>query len=206
MSLEHILESLAAKGQAEIARIEDEAEEQARIILEQAEAEAIRIREQHMAAIRPRIESERTRRINAARLTAQRIQLEARKALIDAAFDATSEELACLRGSLMYPALLAALIDEVFDELGTNARLVVDPRDASLAHALLDRQEINADPSTPLRAGIEPVLDTWGGVMGHSADDRLTVDNRLETRLEQVRRRFRGEVAAVFEATTGNAG
>lgn len=192
MSLEHILEALAAEGQAEVSRIEQEAEEQAGAILNQGEAEAIQIREEHIAAIKPRIESERAQRINAARLAAQRVELEARESLVEAAFDAACEELAGVRESPTYPPLLEALMDEVFEELGTDVRLAVDPQDAGLVEGVLDRRGLELD--------IEPALDTWGGVVGHSSDGRLTVDNTLETRLEQARRRLRGEVAAVFES------
>lgn len=155
MSLEHILEALTAEGQAAISRIEQEAEEQAGAILNQAEAEAVQIREEHIAAIRPRLKSERSRRINAARLAAQRVELEARESLVKAAFDAACEELADVRESPTYPALLEALMDEVFEELGTTARLAVDPRDAGLTQRILDQQGMELD--------IEPALDTWGG-------------------------------------------
>lgn len=191
MSLEHILEVLTAKAQTEITRIEEEAAGQVRSILDQAEAEAVEIREQHIAAVLPRIESERARRINAAKLTAQRLVLEARESMVKAAFDAAGEELASIRENSTYPAVLEALMNEVFDELGTRVKFVVDPRDAGLVRRLLDRRGLDL--------GIEPALNTWGGVVGHSSDGRLTVDNTLETRLERARRRLRGEVAAVFE-------
>jgi vacuolar-type H+-ATPase subunit E/Vma4 len=191
MSLERILDALTAEGQAEISRIEQEAEERACSILNQAETEAIQIRDEHMTAIRPHIESGRAQRINAARLAAQRMVLEARESLVQAAFDTAAEELASIRESSAYPAVLEAQINEVFGELGTSARFVVDPRDTGLVQKVLDRRGLDC--------AVEPTLDTWGGVVGYSHDGRLTVDNRLETRLEQAQHRLRGEVAAVFE-------
>ena len=191
MALEHILAVLEEEYEAQAAEIQAQATAEVQQLVEESEADASAILHQHREAIRPRLRAEQSRRINVARMEAQRVQLEMKDALVGAVFDAAQSHLARARQRPDYDAVLATLIEEVLDELGTPVRLAIDRRDLKLVHDLLSGS--NNDVS------VEPSLKTWGGVVGRAPDGLIWVDNTLETRFNQVQENYRASVADLLE-------
>ncbi|MBW7885631.1 MAG: hypothetical protein H3C34_23980 [Caldilineaceae bacterium] len=191
MPLEHILAVLEEEFEAQAKAVEAEAAAEVEQLLQQAEADADRIRQQQLDAIQPRIQAEQSRRINAARMDAQRTLLEMKSALVEAVFDAARGQLKQARPRPHYGEVLSVLVEEVLAELGTPARLEIDKRDLALVVRLVDGR--NDD------IVVENAFETWGGVIGHSLDGLITVDNTLEARFARVQEQFRGEIVALLE-------
>lgn len=191
MPLEHILAVLEEEFEAQAKAVEAEAAAEVEQLLQQAEADADRIRQQQLDAIQPRIQAEQSRRINAARMDAQRTLLEMKGALVEAVFDAARGQLKQARPRPDYGEVLSVLVEEVLAELGTPARLEIDKRDLALVVRLVDGR--NDD------IVVENAFETWGGVIGHSLDGLITVDNTLEARFARVQEQFRGEIVALLE-------
>lgn len=191
MPLEHILAVLEEEFEAQAKVIQAEAAAEVEQLLQQAEADANRIRQQQLDAMQPRIQAEQSRRINAARMDAQRTLLEMKNALVAAVFDAARAQLKQARARPEYGEVLSILVEEVLAELGTPARLEIDKRDLALVVRLVDGR--NDD------IVVENAFQTWGGVIGHSLDGLITVDNTLEARFARVQEQFRGEIVALLE-------
>lgn len=198
MALEHIIAALEQESAAQSAAIRAQAKAEAATLLEGSEAACTEMRAHALEAVQPRLRIERSRRINLARLDAQRITLGVQEALVDAVYEACRVQLAQARHRSDYAALLSALVDEVIEALGTPLLLEIDTQDAELLHGFLrDRHD-----SVSVRPGIQ----TWGGVIGHTSDGRITVDNTLETRFSQAQERHRGKVAGLLNEVRPNAG
>lgn len=199
MSLEAILEAIVASGQAQITEIEDQAARQVADILAKARQEAQKQAEAaQQAAIEPAAK-ERARILHQARLEALRITGETRETLTDAALEQTRGRLAGLRNDACYPQVLKHLLQQALSELSgpeaskslTYPRLEADPRDEPLLEDILD--EIGLD--LPVRYN----LQSWGGIVAKSEDERVVVINTLEARLEHAIPYLRHFLAASFE-------
>ncbi len=197
MSLEVILASIEASGEAEIDRLRSEAESRARPILDAAERKAAIAREEaRRAALWPAV-AERARRLHQAKIEALRAVGEARQRLIETVLLETRRRLTDLRADPDYPLILRRLISEAITALGEaelrggRAVLKIDPRDEPhLSHILND-----LCPSLQVVSS----LQGWGGIIITSGDGRIVVNNTLEARLERAMPYLRQGLVAFIE-------
>ena len=191
MALEDILSRLENQCEETIRTLRSQSEEQISRIQTEAEVQSQAIRRGFMGTAQTRASVERGQRLNRARLEAQQIRLDARNELIDAVFDAAREQVARTRQRTDYQTLLALLVQEVIAELGAPLHLEVDRQDLEAVRLQLDHPDSQVT--------VEATIECWGGVVGHTPDGRISVDNRLETRFRQAQERFSGEVAELLE-------
>lgn len=195
MALEHLLSNLEQQFSDMIATLRSQAADRISQIQAETEIQSQLIRQQALDAAQIQIRTDASQSLNRARQEAQQIRLDARNQLIDTLFCAVQEELARARQRPDYPALLALLAQEVMAELGLPVRLAIDPQDLAAIQPLL--QELGGQVS------LETVIAGWGGVVGHTPDGRIAVDNRLESRFGQAQERFSGVVAELLEREMG---
>lgn len=197
MSLEAILAAIAAAGAESAAQVRAEGETHAREILAAAEPLAAA---RHAAARAEALQpagGERARLLHRARLEALGLVAAARDGHVAAALAALEQRLASLRTARDYPLVLRRLTEEALAALDVAPgdreppQLMVDPRDRDLLERSLH------DLGLPL--AVEPALETWGGLVAHSADGRIVVNNTLEARLERALPFLRRDLAAFFE-------
>lgn len=201
MALEHILAALEEAFETEIAELQAKTAAEVAQIIADSEAKARAVHLDQIEAVQPRIHAERSQRINKARLDAQRTSLEARRELITAVLDTAQSQLAQIRRRPGFDRLLAALVLEVLDELGGSTRLEIDRRDIQLMAQCLDGLDGLDAP-----VAVDATLQSWGGVIGHSADGRITIDNTLEARFSQVQELCWGDIAGLLESEELDAG
>jgi vacuolar-type H+-ATPase subunit E/Vma4 len=197
MSLEVILESIAAGGEAEAARLRAETDARVQQVLAEAErAAADRREDRRRAALFPAA-GDRARRLHQARLESLRAVGEARDQLIEAVLAETRRRLEEVRTDPNYPDILRRLTEEVASVMaheyaaGNAPRLEVDPRDEALLRSIL--------AALGLEASISANLSCWGGVVARSANSRIVAINTLETRLERATPFLRRDLAAYFD-------
>jgi vacuolar-type H+-ATPase subunit E/Vma4 len=183
MALIDILAAIEAEAGAELAQIARQAQEDVAQIRASARTEIDALSANRRQASLAPLARERARRLNRARLSAQRAAGRAREDLFREALDQAKSRLAELRASAAYPGILERLTREALAQLEGDAILRGDPRDADLLRA------IGVD--CPLLLD----LSTLGGVEARSADGRIVVDNTLEARLLQSEPLLRQELS-----------
>jgi vacuolar-type H+-ATPase subunit E/Vma4 len=199
MSLEVILAAIEAAGQAKLARVQADLDNQLAQIA--VEAETAAHAHQAEAARRALVPAgrERARLLHNARLESLRLTGQTRQALVAAALAATQQQLSGMRELPGYPDLLRRLMVEALAALGPEEaeghppHVCVDARDEAAARACLSANGSLA------HATLEASLDCWGGVIVRSGDGRIVIDNRLEARLERATPILRRVLAAEFE-------
>ncbi len=183
MSLDKILEAIQLACQTEIAEIETRAQNQVDIILDNGQAEARRIQTERWNSAMDQAYQQETRILLEARSQVRKTLCEANQLVIGEILERSSEKLADLRVSPIYPAVLRHLLAEALDELylclekGELVSLHADRRDQELIDPLL------ADEFP----GVQLVYDLtcWGGVTAQSRDGCIVVINTLEERFER---------------------
>ena len=181
MGLEAILEAIRQSGTDRVRAIEEHARAEVAQVIAQAEREAAAIRQEAREAASVTTAADQARIVHRASLEAMHIVSEAAQQIVEQALDHVRTQLAGLRASADYPDVLRDLLTEALAALqgslleGEPAHLSADPRDRALLERILRD------------LGLEPVvryeLDTWGGVRVTDSEDRVVVDNTLESRL-----------------------
>ena len=186
-----LLKRIEDEGEQKAQRILDEAEQQAQRRREEADHELAQWREQTLADAQARIENEKrlvTSRARAqARSTVLRTKAEAARAL----YDRLSQEAERLRDEPdAYKSFLGNCLKEAEAEIGGELVVQFDERDQGVVEELLAGTNHQKGES----------IRTIGGFIATSAEGDLLVDNRLETRIENLIRQHRPELSqALFE-------
>jgi len=181
VSLEAILEAIRQSGADSVRAIEERAREEVARIMAEAEGEAAAIREEARKAASMTTAADQARITHRANLEAMQIVGEAEQQIVGRALEHVKTRLAGLRASAGYPDVLRHLVVEALAALqgslleGEPAHLVADPRDRALLEDILG--------DLRLELAVRYELDTLGGVRATDSEDRVVVDNTLESRL-----------------------
>lgn len=181
MGLEAILEAIRQSGADRVRAIEEHAREEVAQVMAQAEREAAAIRQEAREAASVTTAADQARIVHRASLEAMHIVSEAEQQIVGQALDHVRTQLAGLRASAGYPDVLRDLLTEALAALqgslleGEPAHLSADPRDRALLERIL--RDLRLEPV------VRYELDTWGGVRATDSEDRVVVDNTLESRL-----------------------
>ena len=189
MALQDILQAMEKEVEADIKLINEQSAAAVLEIRRSAENSAKEIAQRHHREILAPLQQERARRLNRARLAALRATSQAREKLFVQAQACARERLMSLRSTPDYPAILQALTEEALAQIGGEANVRADPRDATLIRSL--------GPRFP-SARFEFDLQTCGGVEARTPDGRIYVLNTLEGRLEQAQEILRQQVMPLF--------
>lgn len=197
MGLHAILTVIRENGNSRVQGILHHAEEQANEMLAQArqEAEIMAIQARTTAAMPAA--KERARILHRARLEALRVFGNVRESLIDAALDQTRGRLATIRAERVYRLILPKLVKEALGELEASlgeigcAQIEADARDQALLDDILIEMELSPR--------VDYDLNSWGGIIAKSADNRVVVINTLEARFDRAAPQMRRYLGALFE-------
>ena len=189
MSIEALLLQLEREAEGESARIRGEAEDRATRILQRAEADAGRRRALHLehAAARLRVAGER--QVAASRARAREEFLVARAAVLERVFGLATEALERLP-VVRYADSVGALAADTLRFLERDAAVLSLPPEAVPV--------ATTAPGLGEGRTIEPA-EMPAGVVGRSADGRVTVDNTLAAILRRSQPDLAGRVADRIE-------
>lgn len=196
MALEHILQALEAETDQQIEEIKRTAQAEIERIKAKAEAEAETVCRKHRAAGEAILQVERTRRLNRAKQAASQQLLQARELLMTSALAATARQLAALSTADTYPHLLRQLTEESVATLGKTQSLCLHtrPADIELVNRVVQELGLSATVTGDLTDGDSPCL---GGLSVSTADNRISLTNTLEARLQRVAQLYRTQIAEI---------
>lgn len=181
-----LLNRIEQEGEEKTQQIRDEAEQEAQRRREQAEREIAQWREQTLADAKGRIENEKRLITSRARAQARSTVLRAKADAARALFDQLSEAAEQLREDTdAYKSFLQNCLKEAESEIGGDLVVQFDERDQAIFDELLGETNHQAGES----------IQTIGGFIATSPSGDLLVDNRLETRIENLIRQHRPELS-----------
>ena len=199
MSLEKILQALEAEAVRQVVTIEQECRVEVERIHTEALAKAEQVRQKRLEAIQAPLRIEQARILNEAKLKALRTVLGAREDLITAVLETTARRLADLSNTAAYSQLLPRLLKEAVDKLGRQGqlRLRVQPQDVEIAEQIVQEMGLSAKVEGNLQNE-----GTWnvalGGLIVTTSDERISLVNTLEARLQRVASLHRTEIVEMI--------
>lgn len=193
MPLQDIIGVLERYGTEEEDEVKARCDIQIGEIIEIAEEEAKKIREQCLHAMEKTIKGDTSKLLTEAKLQVRKQVIKAKEDTIDDAFAQAGESLKGLRKTNRYERVMEELISEVVEHCPSDAIISVDPSDQALARKILDAKglkwEINAD------------ISCSGGLKAVSSDGRVCFDNTFESRLNKAKLFIRPEVTGILFKT-----
>lgn len=200
MGREHIIRRIQQDAEAEVRSVMESAREEAATVRAAAETEAEQVWQQVIAAGKKTGELE-TARIHAqAQQKARETLRHAREEVIRDCFLSAEEELALIRETVAYPAILGHLISTAVQQVGGDMVVLSAAR---RDHDLV-REYIRAHGSSSPEIHLSPEdIPAMGGVIVRSGTGHVAVNNTFEERLGQMRDDLVFEVARFL---SGNGG
>jgi vacuolar-type H+-ATPase subunit E/Vma4 len=186
-----ILKMIEEEGEQQARQILAQAEEEARKRREQTERELQAWREEFTKQARQEIEGEKRTLLSRARAQAREIVLRAKSEAGERLFEELVREAERLREDpKRYKKFLAQCLKEAEQEIDGPLVLQIDPRDEKIVKELLQ--------GTPHTLGGS--IETLGGLLATNERGDLLVDDRLETRIANLRQRYRAQLSvAIFQ-------
>lgn len=203
MTLDHILSAIEDEAASKIAEIEKESLLEATAILDKARDQVRHVEAEAACAQDAELRADVARTLNRAQVEATTHVMRSREAVFQRALDEAKTLLANLSSREQYPSILRALSAEALSAMpggflsgpADGVVVRVSPRDADLLRSLLASEQLSDS-----HLSIEPVLDTWGGVVVADARGRIVIDNTLERRLRRAEPHLRRLVAEAIPA------
>jgi V/A-type H+-transporting ATPase subunit E len=178
MALEDIFRALEQEAQAKCAEIRMGANAEASSIDEESTRRCKELVQERLERAAGPIEARARRIVTDARFEARRAVAVEREAQVDAAYAAAGSALAELRTKPGYVEKFGVLLDEALASARVPSSVLVDAADEKIATDAIAARKLDV----PVRA----TLDTAGGVLVLSDEDRVRHDNTFEARLERV--------------------
>ncbi|MFQ5794587.1 MAG: V-type ATP synthase subunit E [Candidatus Bipolaricaulia bacterium] len=183
-----LLEQIEKAGEQEVQAIlaRAEAEAEAQRFVDEARNAVEAWERAHREQVGQELERERERILGEARARSHQAVSRAKQEVIDEIFAKLVDEVAQLRQATnRYKTFLKAALAEAEAEIGGPLRLQIDLRDRELIGELIQ--------DMPHEIGDTP-LETLGGFIATSQDEEIRLDNRLETRIENLKRTYLREL------------
>ena len=189
--------AIMEEAQREARQILDDAEAKASGIIRPVEREVNAQREEIVVRAEEQAESYRRHAISAARLSAQNLKLRKREGLLNHVFERASERLSKLPESEDYGDIIQHLIHQAITRLAVQSAVVhVDARTREIldGEGLLD--DLSRELGVELRFG--DVLEKGLGVVVETPDGRYRYDNTITSRPERMREDLRSPVYKIL--------
>jgi vacuolar-type H+-ATPase subunit E/Vma4 len=201
MSDEKLQNQLIDKTIEQRNKILTEANEKSRQILENAEAEKLRIMEQTNKSIEGIIGSElravHDRIVGRAELEGRRELMDARMELLEKVYNEAKESLRIVASgqdeSIDYQSILKKLIKES-DQAITDESYIISANNNDIKYLKEIKDEIKNSLGKEVMINSTPI-DIIGGVVVQNPDGTKTLENTLENRLNEVTTRLQPEIA-----------
>lgn len=190
MAIEDIFRALEEQADSECRDILNAADIQAASIVEEARAEAERIKQRKLEAIEEGLRARAGKIVNDARLDAKRALAGVREELVNEVFEAAAAKLASLRGTASYESVFRGLAEEALAGADGPCVVSVDPADQGLAKKTLSELGVAGDVVTDSSMS--------GGLVVSLHDGRVVRWNTFESRLQKVRETAEAAVAEIL--------
>jgi vacuolar-type H+-ATPase subunit E/Vma4 len=191
MAIDSLLEALEVNAEEHIQEILTRAKKEADEILGNALSKGEVIKKKHMESAARAIEIERTKLLSGIREENKRRTIKIKNEIFQRAFREAEEYLATMREHPHYEIGYREMIKEVLEEIGSEeVQLHIDRRDEVLCRKILTELNINCK--------IIPDLECAGGLNGSTRDEKFTVYNTIESRMQKAKDPLRSEIIAIL--------
>ena len=231
MALKDILQVIDADADREVAAIRRAAEEATAVRLQEAETEAAAVRQRVLAEAQIAAEQQAARLLHRARLETLRHRVEVQETAFRMAVGRARKSLESARERPDYDAMLGALLDEALSGFDEPVTIVVHPDDAAAIRSKLQQKiTVHPPPTSPRNQGealglpsvgrgieggggerlqqksenehtVETSAEVSMGVVVHSQDGRIVIENTLHSRLERALPDLRAQIADLLSDT-----
>ncbi|PKL59462.1 MAG: hypothetical protein CVV33_07710 [Methanomicrobiales archaeon HGW-Methanomicrobiales-4] len=192
MGIEAIIARINDDAEIEARRIKTEAQTRADEIIREGEKKADHEYQAVINAGKREIRQLSAQKRSHVLITARRTVREMKESLVSRCFEQAAEELSTVRNSADYPGILKHLIQEGTESLGSGTITVsVNSQDYHLAEDILSGMR---ESGMIISLSENPVSSIGGAII--SSNQGIRVDNTFESRLE----RYRGLL--LFEVST----
>ena len=187
MVYEELVSSMQEAAEQNNRETIERAARQAVEIISDAEKQAAEIRRRQMEERIRQAEVERNRQTYLATEEVKTATSHVKEQLLHNAFDAAAEELSGIRSEPGYAALFERLLTEAVHEVrGKECIFRIDPRDRDLCNRIIQDHQFSGI--------IKPDLETAGGLVVCSSDERIMVHNTIESRLDRAKDVYRMDI------------
>lgn len=156
-------------------------------IISDAEKQAAEIRHRQMEERVRQAEVERNRQTYLATEEVKTATSHVKEQLLQDAFEAAAEVLSGIRSEPEYAALFERLLTEAVREVrGQEFIFRIDPRDRDLCNRIIQDHQLSGI--------IKPDLQSAGGLVVCSSDERIMVHNTIESRLDRAKDVYRMDI------------
>jgi len=190
MGLEDIFRALEEQAAKDSEAVLVEARSHADAIMQEAQNEAARARDSHVADAERVARSRSAQDLNSAKLDARKRLAAVKERAVSEVFDRAMDGLVSARTSADYPAAFRRLADEALEGVTGEYSVLVDPADVELAKRVLGEMGVSAE--------VRGDLSTAGGVVVSTESGRVMIRNTLEDRLEKLRGLAQADVAEIL--------
>lgn len=202
-STEKIRRKIISDAEEKAEKIKAEAREKTEEILKEAEERAKEMKEKELEKIKQRTEETRQQDIAEKKVDYHRRVQNYKSELIDDTFDKVQEKLRDYVKKPAYQETLSDLIIEAGTTLG-GGNLVIQLNEADkkrMSEDQLERisEEITEKTHTETEITVEEdTINTIGGAIVTLSDQKATIDNTFEARLERVKETGKPEVETIL--------
>jgi vacuolar-type H+-ATPase subunit E/Vma4 len=190
-----LLRQIEQEGEHQIQEVLVQAQTKAQEIIAQTEREITEQREHTLKELQVRLEHEHRATISRARAQARSEFLQAKSHIAAELFERLANEMIRVRADgALYRKFLQHCLQEAERAIPGALVLHMDPEYQKIAQELTKK--------TGHRLG-DPI-QTIGGLLATNEQGDLVVDNRLETRLANLRARHRAELGRIFSEPHGD--
>lgn len=190
MAIEDIFRALEQQADDECRDILNAADIQAASIVEEARAEAERIKQRKLDAVEEGLRARAGKIVNDARLDAKRALAGVREDLVNEVFEKAASRLTALRGTAQYERVFRDLAEEALAGADGACRVSVNPDDVAVAKKVL--AGLGVDGEVVADAGVD------GGLVVHLHGGRVIRRNTFDSRLKKVRETAEAAVAEIL--------
>lgn len=192
MAIEDIFRALEVQADEECRLILEGAKAQAKAIEEGARDESKRIRDHRVEVADVSVRARAQHLLNAARLANRKATAAAKDGGVEGVFAEAGRQLAGLRGTREYERIFRSLAEEALNGAEGDVVVRVDPADATLAIAIL------ADGGW--RGEVEADLHTIGGITVVSNGGTVIRRNTFEDRIHKARPLVQSQISETLFA------
>jgi V-type H+-transporting ATPase subunit E len=197
MPLEAILQALDAEAEVRVAEILQESAAQIEQIETTTRQQADVVRQQHVDAVEAPLQAERARKHNQAKRQALQMVLGTREEAISAVLETAAQELVDFSRSAAYRPFLERLVQEAVAILDPDQPLCIRVKqsDLPLMQEIIQSLAVPASTEPDLRSENTIWDSGLGGLIVATADERVSLINTLEIRLQRAAEMYRSQIS-----------
>jgi V/A-type H+/Na+-transporting ATPase subunit E len=191
MTYDTLIKTMEVSAQEKIQDLIAAAQQDAEEITGEANAQAERIKRNHLDSARKSVSIEKNKKLYAKKEEVKAALIRQKETIYEAAFEEAGKKLSGIRNNPGYPALFEKLLHEALRELEPEElRFHVDKPDEALCTRLI--QDLH------LKGHIFTDIVTSGGVVVATPDEQIVIYNTVESRLEKAHERLKMEIYSVL--------